>query len=138
MSQVKWSEEQSIHLPELDAEHRSVYQLAAELKSYIVKHAPKARIAATLRALLAEMEDHLGHEERIMTLIRYPLIAWHKGQHDNIRRRATEAAKAIQSGDLNAGKEFIDYFNRWLRDHMAVADNMMGAAIRNYQRAHAA
>lgn len=138
MAQLKWNQEQRIHLPELDAEHRNVYRLASELKNSIVKHAPKETITASLRALLDEVENHFSHEERMMKAARYPLIGWHKGQHDALRRRAAEASKLILSGDLQAGKEFLAHLNRWLHDHMAVADNMMGAALRNYQRSQAA
>jgi hemerythrin-like metal-binding protein len=138
MPQLKLDDEPRIHLPELDAEHRSISRLAAELKSSTAKHAPKAQINATLRELLAEVEDHFTHEERLMRAARYKMMAWHQGQHDGLRRRAAEFAARIQAGDATAGKEFYLYIKRWMRDHVAVADNMMGAAVRNHQRGHAA
>jgi hemerythrin-like metal-binding protein len=138
MPQTKWTDEPCIHLPELDAEHRSITRLAAELKSSIAKHASKQQTNATLRELLAEVEDHFTHEERLMRAARYEMIAWHKSQHDGLRRRAAEFAARIQGDDAHAGTEFYNYIKRWMGDHVAVADNMMGAAIRNHQRGHAA
>jgi hemerythrin-like metal-binding protein len=138
MPQVRLNEEPSIHLPELDAEHRSISRLAEELKNATAKHATQAQINAALRALLAEVEDHFTHEERMMRTARYGLIAWHKSQHDGLRRRTGDFAARIRAGDKSAAKELFQYVKRWMRDHVAVADNMLGAAIRNYQRGHAA
>lgn len=138
MAAFKWNESHAIHLPEVDAEHRNLFHLAADLKNALGKGAPATDIEEKLRALFAEVEDHFTHEERMMRSARYALFAWHKGQHDTLRTGAKQFAKRIRAGEMAAGTEFLEFLARWLRDHMAVADNMMGAAIRNYQRSHAA
>lgn len=138
MPAFKWSEAHSIHVPEIDAEHRNLFRLAADLKSALAKGAPAADIEQKLRALFADVEDHFTHEERMMRGARYALFAWHKGQHDTVRKRGKQYAIRIRAGESAAGKEFLGFLAHWLRDHMAVADNMMGATIRNYQRLHAA
>jgi hemerythrin-like metal-binding protein len=130
MGGFKWSESHSVHLPEVDAEHRSLFRLAGELKNAHAAGAPRKVVAQKLRALLAESEDHFTHEERMMRQARYMMFAWHKSQHDALRKRAKTA-----SGDP---AEFLAFLERWLPDHMAVADNMMGATLRNYHRSHAA
>jgi hemerythrin-like metal-binding protein len=138
MPQPAWSEQQSIHLPEIDAEHRSLHLLASELKRTLARGAPAAEIHSQVRALLAELEDHFTHEERMMHSARYAMSDWHKSQHDAMRKRAREYAARIQAGNRKAGKELVAFTAQWLRDHMAVADNMMGAALRNHRRSHAA
>jgi hemerythrin-like metal-binding protein len=138
MAAFKWTAEHSVHLPEVDAEHRSLFLLAASLRSLIAKGAPIPAVEEKLQALLSEAEDHFTHEERMMRRARYTLLAWHKSQHDALRKRAKACVRCICAGELEAGKEFLDFLARWLPDHMAVADNMMGAAIRNYQRSPAA
>lgn len=138
MSRLQWSEEHTIHLPEIDAEHRSIHFLAMDLKKSLVQGAPPAEIEIRLRALLAELEDHFAHEERSMREARYAMYSWHKGQHDTLRKRSRNFAERIQAGDPKAGKQLIAFVARWLDDHIAVADNMMGAALRNHQRLHAA
>ncbi|SPE43573.1 Hemerythrin-like metal-binding protein [Candidatus Sulfopaludibacter sp. SbA3] len=138
MSLFKWSEAHSVHLPEVDAEHRNLFRLSAEFKSALERGAPQSAVEEKLQALFAEMEDHFTHEERLMRSARYELFAWHKGQHDTVRKRGKEYASRIRAGELEAGKELLEFLARWLRDHLAVADNMMGASIRNYHRLHAA
>jgi hemerythrin-like metal-binding protein len=138
MSRLKWSEANAIFVPEVDAEHRSLYLLAVDLKKALANGADAEEINTKVRALLAEVEDHFAHEERMMREAEYAMFDWHKGQHDALRKRAALCAGRIQAGDRKAGKELIDFTSRWLADHMAVADKMMGAALRNHRRTHAA
>ena len=138
MSVFKWSEAHSVHLPEIDAEHRNLFRLAGDLKNAVEKGAPQSAVEEKLHALIAEVEDHFTHEERMMRSARYALFAWHKSQHDTVRKRGKQFAARIHAGEPEAAAEFLQFLARWLRDHMAVADNMMGASIRNYHRLHAA
>lgn len=138
MAGLKWSQSHSVHLPEVDAEHRSLFRLAGEFKRVLSSGAPQHAVEEKLRALLAEAEDHFTHEERMMRTARYMMFNWHKGQHDALRKRARKSAARLHDGELEAATEFLEFLTRWLPDHMAVADNMMGATLRNYHRSHAA
>src|SRR5579872_6756617 len=100
MSHFTWSEDDAIHLPEVDAEHRSLHLLAGELKRALAKGAPAGEIDSKLRALADEAEDHFTHEERLMRDARYGMLDWHKGQHDTLRKRVRACAERIHAGDL--------------------------------------
>lgn len=138
MSHVQWNEDRSIHLPEVDAEHRGLYLAAEDLRKALANHAPPQAIDQKMRAIVAEAEDHFTHEERLMRNAGYEMYEWHKGQHDHMRRRARSFARRIHKGEQAAGVELVDFLIHWLENHMAVADNMMAAAIRNHQRSGAA
>ena len=125
-------------LPEIDAEHRAISQSAGELHLAIGGNAPPERILEILHGMMAAMEDHFAHEERLMQASHYASSAWHKQQHDAVRKRAGECLGRTKDGDSEAAPRFLEFLSSWLRDHMAVADRMMGAHLRNYQRAHAA
>jgi hypothetical protein len=40
----------------------------------------------------------------------------------------------MEKGDSAAAGELLEFLAGWLRDHMGVADRMMGAHLRNHQR----
>jgi hemerythrin len=40
----------------------------------------------------------------------------------------------MEKGDSAAAGELLNFLAVWLRDHMSVADRMMGAYLRNYLR----
>ena len=92
----------------------------------------------SVRALLAAAEDHFAHEELLMQAARYPLLNWHRRQHETARNAARPLVARIEAGDRQAVKALLELLAGWMKDHLAVADRMMAAALRAYARAGAA
>jgi hemerythrin len=134
MSLFKWSNANSVYLPEIDAEHRALYRLGDELHKAVMAGAEPARLQPILANLLETAEQHFRHEERLMRAIHYTAFDWHKGQHDAVRKRSRALAKRVAGGDSAAAGELVEFLSEWLRGHMAVADRMMSARLRNYLR----
>ena len=137
MRLFKWSKRYAVFVPEIDAEHKDIFRLADELHQAVVGGAPADRAPAILRELIARGEDHFVHEELLMRSTSYPASAWHKGQHDTVRKRVNEFAPRIEGGDGEAALLLLEFLSGWLQDHIRLADCMMAAHVRNYQRAHA-
>ena len=134
MSLFKWTSACSVYLPEIDAEHRALYRLGDELHKAVLAGTQPARLQPILANLLETAEQHFRHEERLMRAIHYTAFDWHKRQHDAVRKRAKAAAKRVAGGDSPAAGELVEFLSEWLRGHMAVADRMMSARLRNYLR----
>lgn len=134
MSLFKWSSAHSVYLPEIDAEHRAIYRLGDELHKALLAGAGPGQLQPILVNLLESVEQHLRHEEMLMRAMHYTAFAWHKRQHDAARKRSKELAGRIAGGDAASAGELLKFLSVWLRDHMAVADRMMGAYLRNYLR----
>ncbi len=137
MRLFKWSKMYAVFIPDLDAEHQSIFRLADELHQAVVGGAPADQARAILRELIASEEDHFAHEERLMRATHYPALAWHKGQHDTVRKRVKEFAPRIEEGEGQAALLLLEFLSGWLRNHVRLADCMMAAHVRNYERAHA-
>jgi hemerythrin len=134
MSFLKWSKEHSVFLPEIDAEHRGLFRIGAELHKTILAGGKPAQVKPVLLNLLEAADEHFRHEERLMRVVHYSAFDWHKRQHDTCRKQVKRALKRLEAGDKEACAELIEFLNHWLPDHMAVTDRMMGAFIRNYLR----
>src|ERR1039458_10103782 len=127
----------AIFIPEIDAEHRTMFRLVDELATALDSNAPGARDEA-LESLVSQMQHRFAHEERVMRASRYDALAWHKGQHDGARRQAKRFIKRIEEGDRKAGAEMLQYLTGWLQSHISVTDRMMAAYLRNFGRRRAA
>ena len=137
MRLFKWSKIHAVFIPEIDAEHQNIFRLADELHRAVVGGAPADQAQSILRELIAREEDHFAHEERLMRATHYPSSAWHKGQHDTVRKRVTEFAPRIEGGESQAALLLLEFLSDWLRNHIRLADCMMAAHVRNYERAQA-
>ena len=133
-----WTRAKSVFMPEFDAEHRNLYLAGETLHRAWSSGAPCAKMIPSVRALLAASREHFAHEERLMSEAHYPLLNWHRRQHDTARNAARPLVRRIEAGDRRAVKELLDFLSRWLKDHLAVADRMMAAALRAHARAAAA
>jgi len=131
----KWGESNEVFLAPIDNEHRTIFDATAELQRALRGHAPLVEIREMLHSLIACAEDHFAHEEKLMRDARYRSFDWHKRQHDTARKRLGEYVPLIEDGDVDAGIALVDFLARWLDDHTAVTDRMMGAYLRNRDRA---
>ena len=134
MRPFKFGKKNEMFVPELDAEHRNMFRLAGELHVAIESAAPPERVRPLLDALLADTEEHFAHEERLMRAAAYPAYDWHRQQHDTLRKRARGFVAQWENGDHESAPMLLEFLAVWLKDHTGVADRMLGASLRNYQR----
>ena len=138
MRLFKWHKSNAVFFPEIDNQHRAVFQATGELQQALRGGAPLFEDQEVLHRLIAAIEDHLAHEEKLMRSARYLSFEWHKQQHDTARKRLRQYVPLIEAGDAQAGAALVEFLTHWLDDHTAVTDRMMGAFLRNRQRAHIA
>ncbi|HXB67903.1 MAG TPA: hemerythrin family protein [Candidatus Acidoferrales bacterium] len=134
MAHFQWNDSNAVYLPELDAEHRSLFLIAGELHKALLARTPPERFLAVLRKLLAHTEGHFQHEERLMRAVDYPSYGWHRRQHDTVRKRVKLLAQRAAEGDSEAPMLLLEFLDGWLRDHTAFSDRMMASYLRNRER----
>ena len=131
MRLFRWSEAHATDVPGLDAEHQALFQLCDDLDRAIKTGMSSTRVLAILHDLTLHAIEHFCHEERQMRACGYALYGWHKRQHDTARGKLRAAERRTRRGDGDAAGEAIAFLNRWLGDHVRLADRMLVAAIRN-------
>ena len=131
MAHLKWSASHQVFVPDLDDEHKEIFDAAAELQKALTGGTPFTDLCRLTNHLAACALDHFAHEERLMRAARYGSLRWHKQQHDAVRRQVSQFAARLQQGDRMAGSELVEYLSSWLANHTRVADRMMGAFLRN-------
>ena len=137
MRLFKWNRMHAVFIPEIDAEHKNIFRLAEELRQAVATGAPAGQAQAILRELIARTEDHFAHEERLMRATNYPASAWHKRQHDTVRKTVKEFVPRIEGGERQAAPLLLEFLSDWLQGHTRLADCMMASHVRNYERAQA-
>ena len=137
MRQFKWTKAHATFLPEVDAEHRSLFRLADELHQAVRAGRDTLAVRSLMQSLMASIEEHFTHEERIMEAARCESYEWHRHQHDTLRQKAKGFLDQFEAGDERAPLGFVTFMARWFRDHMGLSDRMMGAQVRNSDRLQA-
>jgi len=134
MVPFSWSVHNEVFLPEIDAEHRALFQGGQELQRLLAAEAPVERIRECLNHVAQLAESHFQHEERLMRESQFVSLDWHIQQHDHLRR----LSKEVDAADMPSLRAFVEHVGTWLHDHTTVADRIMAAHVRNWSRTFAA
>lgn len=134
MRAFRWSKSNEVFVRELDDEHQVVFHAMGELQTALHTGASRSHVTDILHRLTACLEEHFAHEEKLMRNARYLSFEWHRQQHNTVRKRLRQFAPVIEEGDRDAGHQLVEFLSRWLEDHTAVSDRMMGAYLRNQER----
>lgn len=81
---VKWSEDLSVGIPELDAEHQHFIDLANELNTAVRDRADISHVKALMWQLLDEARLHFAHEEQLLAEYDYADREQHAHLHRSI------------------------------------------------------
>jgi hemerythrin len=134
MDTLKWSASHAVYVPEIDDEHKQIFEAVYNLRQAFAEGGAPAEIRRQTQRLISSIGEHFEHEERLMRAARYGSMRWHKQAHQSARRRVGEFVLRIEQGESGAVLELAEYLTAWLHDHTRLADRMLGAFLRNQQR----
>ena len=137
MRSLRWTPEHSVFVPEIDFQHQEVFAMAAELRAAVMAGEGGARLEVLQGRLAVVIGSHLAHEEGLMRAAAYPSRDWHERQHQTARAKLAALNQSVAHGDHQETFEALEALAGWLRDHTSIADRMVGAYLRNHQRATA-
>jgi hemerythrin-like metal-binding protein len=128
MQPFEWSEECSVDIPELDAQHRHLMELLDELLTctHSGDSGGSARIA--LEKVNRYAEQHLRREELILQVRGYPGYAEHKGEHDTYREKVASLQLHADRRDL--GVRITNFLIEWWRFHILTSDQQYARFFR--------
>ena len=61
---LEWNERFNVGIPEIDADHRRLFELANKLNEVVFEHKQKSEVEKILTTMLAEAETHFRREEQ--------------------------------------------------------------------------
>ncbi|HJT89699.1 MAG TPA: hemerythrin family protein [Bryobacteraceae bacterium] len=136
MRSLQWTQENSVYVPEIDAQHRQMFGAAAELRRAVLAGEKPAQLELLLDHLMREFAGHSLRQEQLMQAAQYPAREWHRRQHETARAKLAMIRHNVHRGDREAIFESLESFAGWLRDHTSLTDRMLGSYLRNYRREH--
>lgn len=81
---LKWEDELSVCIPEIDAEHQRFIMLVNELNEAIISRMGIEEIKRCMRAILDDAAAHFSNEERFFKAWGYPGAAEHAQKHAQV------------------------------------------------------
>ena len=123
MSLIAWSEDLTVGVAAVDADHRKLFSLANYLYDSMIMGKDKPVIDEFIESLIVYAKQHFDREEAYFEETAYPERDAHKKEHEDLIVQIREAHEKYKSGASSAQLlEIIGFINKWMIDHIRKSD----------------
>jgi hemerythrin-like metal-binding protein len=131
---LQWSEDHSVYIPELDEQHKGLLEATQELRAAVLTGESKDRVEFLAGRMATRLAAHFRYEESLMRGSRYSALDWHERQHHAARAKLALLWDAVRGRGTESILGTLEELADWFHDHVAVADRMLAAHVRNHER----
>ena len=118
----EWSNDYSVGIPSVDAQHQNLFALARELHAAMTAGQGKTALAKGLDRLVQYTAAHFANEERLMRLVDYPGLESHTAEHYALTQRVLEFQADFQAGRTSMTVHLLQFLRTWLQNHIQHSD----------------
>lgn len=129
MKDLVWDSSLSVHVKEVDDDHRRLVDLFNSLGHAVAQGEAKGYIEALLEELISLTAWHFRHEERLMLRHGYEGLDEHRVEHEQLIESARALQQRFVQGSEPLSIEDIEFLEHWLTEHIYVADMRMGSYL---------
>lgn|GEM_PF-6002734 len=101
-----WHKHYECGHPRLDAQHRTLFEMANNLLDSVINRQPGEAIAMLIEQLITEAKAHFTEEEAFLKRIDYPGLSHHVQQHDALVDKADGLMNLFAKGLFPIGDVF--------------------------------
>jgi len=130
MSMFQWKQEYSVGHPQIDEQHKRLFELADELHAAMLAGKGKESLGKILGSLVAYTKAHFATEERLMQAHRYPGYAVHKAAHDTLTSRVIKFQKEFEAGHATITVDLLQFLKDWLTHHIGETDRKIASFLK--------
>lgn len=126
---TSWSNAIEFGIPEIDDQHRELFQLAATFRG----QGDEIRIMKSLAILCDYAKVHLRDEEDLLVKIGYPDIEAHRSAHGEFRTRLRELLQDARTLTLEQIADRVEaLINGWFLNHIMNVDTQYVPMVTAY------
>jgi hemerythrin len=122
IAMFEWNEKYAIGISSIDAQHKGLYAIGAELYTAMSTGKARERMNSILARLVRYTDAHFEFEERLLQLHHYPDFAAHKAKHDALIKQVADFQLDVQNGKIGVGIPLLKFVEDWLTQHIGNVD----------------
>jgi hemerythrin-like metal-binding protein len=118
----KWKDEYSVHVEEIDNQHKKLVELIFKLFNALNENSAKEELGGILSELIEYAEYHFSTEEKYFKKFKYEYTDEHNKEHRNFEEKMIDLQKKHIDNEIEISFELIDFLENWLLEHLITAD----------------
>jgi hemerythrin len=119
---MKWSNDLSVNVNEIDDQHKKLIDLINNLHDAMLARKGKEALGQTLDELAAYTVYHFSAEEKYMKQFNYSGYIDHKKEHEAFVNKVDNVSKEYQQGKLGISMELMNFLRDWVQNHIKISD----------------
>lgn len=130
MPLVKWDDTLSVHIDEIDDEHRKLIDLLNEIDQAMRQQRGREIVDQIIDSLIGYAKTHFLTEERYFERYGFPDAEEHKREHAFFIVKVYGFKREFDQGKLTLSIEILHFLTDWLCQHIKGADQRYGEFFR--------
>jgi hemerythrin len=130
MPLIELTEEMSVGVEEIDAEHQKLADAVNRLYAGLQSGAGRETLSELFDKLIVMTVSHFVHEERLFAKTSYPDRDVHTAKHADLKKWIVDVHDRFLAGSSEAlTDEFAIKLKNWLVDHIVQMDRKYGGHL---------
>jgi hemerythrin len=129
-SLIRWGPDLELGIEELDAQHRSLVDLANRLFSELAKSKGGSVARRAVAELFAYSATHFAEEEEYFARFNFASVDKHKQSHAAFMARASEFEERLSAGNPADADEILAFLREWIIKHIGREDRELARVAR--------
>jgi hemerythrin-like metal-binding protein len=122
MPVMVWDEKYSVKVPELDAQHKRLFDMLNAFCEAIAAKQTSEAMTKIIFGLVQYAEFHIQYEERLMERYRYTGLDAQRAAHAAFVQKMTSFQTRCAEGKPFLTAEVASFANEWIADHILASD----------------
>ena len=122
MPVLKWNENLSVGIEEIDNQHKLLIGYINELQQGLQNHEDRENLGKIIKKLAVYATIHFAKEEELFDRYSYYDSKKHKKAHLKFELKISEFEDHFQRQKANLSIEIIDFLSDWLKSHILLSD----------------
>jgi hemerythrin len=129
MALMTWNESYSVHLLNIDAQHKRLFDLINQLHEAMAKGRANDVMGKILAELVAYTKTHFQAEEALLKSKNYPDLVAHQQQHHKFTEQVMQFQKDFGEGRTSVSIQTMSFLRDWLTKHILETDKRYSAFL---------
>ena len=122
MKKITWSEEYSVGVATLDAQHQKIIELINTLADSTADSGDADSIAYVINEMHSYIIDHFSTEERMLKKKKFPGLAAQRASHDAFIKEFSYICLEVARDRKSATQRLTEYLGNWWSTHILEDD----------------
>ncbi|MGA7828743.1 MAG: bacteriohemerythrin [Geobacteraceae bacterium] len=131
MSFFTWKDQFSVHVQEMDAQHREYFEFLNEMHDAVMRVDKKEVLERMFYNLRKYAEQHFVDEESLMRKVNYPDLALQQQQHALFITHLRELQDSYKEQQIAIPESTLAFMKDWLLEHILQQDKKYGEYLLN-------